>query len=103
MATPPDEPSQEPRAGQPRTKSALVRQDHPLPWRVPLARDGQGRSYANITCCFCRFFAKGRVANLATYPGQTRTNGTIESGSEHFYHQPYLRREGACHHVQETE
>ena len=61
------------RAGQRRTKRALVRQEHRLLWRTPAAKCGQRRSNADRTCCFRRLFAKGRVANLATYPGQTRT------------------------------
>src|SRR5438067_12847024 len=40
---------QEPRAGQRRTKSALVRQERCLFWRVPAAKAGQRRSYADTT------------------------------------------------------
>ena len=46
------------RAGQRRTKRALVRQERCLLWRAPAAKGGQRRSYTDKSRCSVRLFAK---------------------------------------------
>ena len=59
---------------------------------LQLGSRGQGRtsrSQVDRTCCSRSLFAKGRVANLATYPGQRRTKW--KRADESSQHGPTLR------------
>jgi len=64
---------QENRAGQRRTKRALVRQEHRLLCLAPAAKDGQGRSYADTTLLLWPLVRQDRHSRLAAYRGQPRT------------------------------
>src|SRR5438445_2270019 len=64
---------QENRAGQRRTKRALVRQEHRLLCLAPAATDGQGRSYADTTLVLWPLVRQDRHSELAAYRGQRRT------------------------------
>src|SRR5207249_1380182 len=68
------------RAGQRRTKSPLIRQERCFLWRVPVARDGQGRSYADKTLLLWPLLRQGRQANwrrTMDKGGQNGDEGTV--------------------------
>jgi hypothetical protein len=57
-------------------KALLVRQERCSLWRPPVAKDGQGRSYADTTLLLWPLVRQDRHSRLAAYRGQWRTKGT---------------------------